>query len=118
LSELTGLSQIKGFGQLSGGDWKQQIDAAISELSKTRIGRGWPGYFDQTCLGKNGKCFKRGQVKFIKKIGAKFTLGKKREDDSHELENLVIFRADPVHGYQETTNAVLPTIVCTEARKP
>ena len=118
LTEFSGLNFIKGFGGLSSGDWKQQLDAAIAEISRSRNTRHWPAYFKKTCLGKSGICFNRRQVKYFKKIGAKFTLGKMMDGENHELQNLSIYHSDPVNGYQEFENAVFPTIECSTQVSP
>ena len=113
VASITGMKSITGLGGMNGPDADQIIQSAMGELTDYQGPQDWPPYFDKTCLGKSGDCYFRGQVKFVKKIGAEFTIGELKEDLTYQLENMHIYSVDPKNGYQERKNTEFPYVDCT-----
>lgn len=113
LGAVMGIKNINGLGSLSGPDAGQIIASALDELNDFKGPQHWPPYFDQMCINKGEACYTKGRVKFLKKIGAEFTVGEVREDQSYSLENVMIYSNDPVKGFQPRVNNQFPSVSCT-----
>ncbi len=118
ISTVNGLKSVNGLGGMTGTDAAAIIDAAIQELEDDKNLRShWPPFFDRTCLGTTGSCFARNKVKFVKKIGAEFTVGEVQEDGTYHLDQMNIYSIDPIHGRVERKNTANPYIDCSGSRK-
>jgi len=113
LAGITGMKSITGLGGMVGPDANQIIQSAMSELNDFKGPQDWPPYYEKTCLDKSNICYTRGQEKFIKKIGADFTIGELKNDQTYQLDHLKIYSIDPVSGYQERKNSNTSYIDCT-----
>lgn len=113
LGNITGMRSITGFGGLNSPDPKQTINTAIEELSEMEGPQHWPAFFTKTCLGRGANCYTRGKVKFLKKIGADFTVGELQDDQTYALENLRIYSVDPATGFQVRPNQQMPKVDCS-----
>lgn len=110
---VAGMKSLSGLGGMVGPDADQIIQTAMKEMEAFKGPQSWPPFFDKTCIGKTGTCFSRGQVKYVKKIGAEFIIGELKEDRTYQLENMSIFSIDPVSGYQQRKNPAAPYVDCT-----
>jgi hypothetical protein len=113
IATVTGMRSLSGLGGMVGPDANQIIQAAMKEMDEYKGPQNWPPFFDRTCINKSGICYSRGQVKFVKKIGATFTIGELKEDRSYRLENLQVYSNDPVNGYSIRKNNSAPYIDCS-----
>ena len=113
IASITGMKSITGLSGMVGSDAAQIIQSAMSELNDFKGPQDWPPYYNLVCLGKSGNCYTRGQSKFIKKIGAEFTVGELKEDRSYQLENMRIYSIDPLNGDQERKSTAPIFIDCS-----
>ncbi len=113
IATVTGMRAISGLGGMVGPDASQIIQAAMKEIEDFKGPQSWPPFFDKSCINKTGPCYSRGQTKFLKKIGAEFTIGELKEDLSYRLENMRIYSNDPSNGFIERINTKAPKIDCS-----
>ena len=113
IAGITGMKSITGLGGMAGPDAGQIIQSAMNDLNDFKGPQDWPPYYEKTCLDKSNVCYSRGQEKFLKKIGADFTVGELRDDQSYQLENMHIYSVDPVNGYQERKSSATSYVDCS-----
>jgi hypothetical protein len=118
LASVTGMRSLIGLSGMAGPDAGQFIQAAINDLETFKGPQNWPPFYEKTCLGKTGACFSRGQVKYVKKIGAEFTIGELKQDRSYQLENMRVFSMDPINGYIQRMNTAAPFVDCSGRINP
>jgi hypothetical protein len=118
ISTVTGMRSMNGLSGMVGPDADQIIQTAIKELEEYKGPQNWPPFYEKSCLGKTGTCFSRGQVKYLKKIGAEFTIGELKQDRSYQLENMRIYSNDPVFGYVQRKNTAAPFVDCSGRFNP
>lgn len=115
VATITGMKSLNTLGAV-GPDSGAIIQSALDEMNDYKGPQHWPAYIDNTCLGKTGICYSRGRTKFVKKIGAEFTIGELKEDLSYRLENMRIYSVDPANGYVQRQNVKTPKVDCTAWR--
>ena len=118
LTALTEGKTLNGLAGLSGTDAEQVIQNSLDDLSQRTNNPSWPPEYKRACLSRDGTCTERGQHKWIKRLGAEFTIGGQQADEHYELLNLTEFSEDLDHPYREWSTPALPQLDCSAQNSP
>ncbi len=121
INSLTSLAEgktLNGLAGLSGTDAEQVIENSLDDLSQRTNHPSWPPEYKRTCISRDGACTERGKHKWIKRLGAEFTIGNPLPDEHYELLNLTEFSEDLDHPYREWSVPSLPQLDCSAQNSP
>ncbi|MCX7979123.1 MAG: hypothetical protein N2578_08980, partial [Bdellovibrionaceae bacterium] len=93
LQSLMGLPLLEALPSLRSPDMTQEMERILYALRTLGQDRQWPSYYERACDTEMSSCVRPGKVKFMVKVGVRFTVeGWNAADNIVQLRDYEVFR--------------------------